>query len=396
MKIYPYMQKVKNNKSHIKVRSILVIVIIMMISLIHFFRVFNSKLPYSSDSLFFVHMYYQFKGDSFKAARERVLRSYPIRWNNIVEQNIFDNEKSYVDSYPFFKHRIFYPFVAYLISLINKDVTLNFLIPVLFSFLGFVVLIFTLFKSRLGIFFSGLAVLMLIYFPPVILTATVFMTDIIGLFLFYFLIFLILKYLKKPSLILITIILFFFLISCFNREQSLVLVPIIVFSFFLFWQQKSRKLLRPMKILIAAIALLGFIFYIFILIDGQPTLVDSYHRFMNGYGLIDKSYSQAETIDYYRGALIKTHMVALEFLKHHIYAAIFLLLAVFQSIRIMKKNSLNELEVFLISSSVFTYILIYAIPSFEIRYFVPVIVFSIYFSLLFIKDLFGIFEAEKG
>ncbi len=372
----------------------LIIALLILVSTLNYFTVLRNKFPYSSDTLFFVHMYYQFKGNTFTTARDSVLKNYPIKWNNIIEENIFASKKAYIDSYPFFKHRIFYPLTAFVLGYFIHDELMVFLLPLLFSYIGLALIIFKLFRPNLGLFLAAASSMAFIYFPLNVLTATTFSADMLGVFLFFLTFVFILNYIKSPkphNLLLIAVL---FSISCLNREQSLVLMPILVSSLIIFLRQKNTKILKSFKKILLVVIVVGFAFYGFILVDGQPTLVDSYHRFMNGYGLTNNSFTLGQTFKYYRISLWRTHVNALAFLESHILVSCLVLVAIYESFKKAYENKLDEVEVFLLTTSIFTYLLIFAVPSFEPRYFIPITITVIYFTAHYLKRVFKLNETS--
>src|SRR3990167_10998885 len=92
------------------------LIFVVTIATFLFFNTYKTKLPYTSDTLFFKHIYYQFKGKNFDEARLEVLNKHRIDWGNVIENNIFNNEDEYKESYPYFSKRLLYPFMAFIVN----------------------------------------------------------------------------------------------------------------------------------------------------------------------------------------------------------------------------------------------------------------------------------------
>ena len=145
-------------------------------------NVYRNQKQYTTDSLFYEHMFYQFQGKSFEKSRELVLENHP----QSKESKMFIDESEYKNAYSFFKKRPFYPFLAFQINRVINNKYLSFLIPVFVSYLAFILISYYFFYKSFSLLFALLSASLLFANQNLLIWSRTFMTDLPGASLWMF------------------------------------------------------------------------------------------------------------------------------------------------------------------------------------------------------------------
>lgn len=372
-------------KNKIFLENLLIAFFLLSLSARHFLAVFRQGNPYTSDSMFYKHLYYQFQGDDFSEAKKKVAERYQIDWGTEAENQIFSNEKSYISSYPFFANRVLYPFSAYLVNLLLDSEHLAFFLPIFLSYLGILVILFNFLRKRLGVIFSFVAIVLLIRFPPFIVSMTQYMTDSIGLFLWLLQIIFLAKFFKNGSLGVFTVLSGLFVLSMLNREYAFLFAPASVIVYFLKKKSLGFFELKNFRFAIFGFFILGAVYFsVSAFLDG-PTILDYYHRVQNKFGLLNNQYSLFQTAKFWVGKVLASHALFLNHLEVIWYLRLFFFIGLFFTMVSLIWDDLDIFESFLVGLSIFSYLLMLIFPNFSYRYFLITIITFLYFTLKNIK-----------
>ncbi|OGE14989.1 hypothetical protein A3J89_01175 [Candidatus Curtissbacteria bacterium RIFOXYB12_FULL_40_6] len=383
----------KNSKN---IKRTLLLAIILILSSISFFSALSKVgLPYTSDTLFYKHIFYQFQGGSFNEARDKVLKNHQILWPDKIQRNIFSSEETYKNSYTFFTKRPLYPFMAFIINKFIRNEFYAFMLPVFISFLGFITLAFFLLIKRTGVVGASIGCLLLVSTPLFIKNAIYFMTDTIGAFFWLTQIILIIAFLQKPKwqvLLLFTICL---IISLFNREQSLFIVPTIIIAGLFFLKQKEStqvKRIVPLLLLSSTISLL-YILGLYLL--GQRGALDSIVYAQNSFGFYNNSFTKIETVAFMIDSISYVHQKFIKDLLSSPAYTLFFTTFIFAVFRFFKqKNGFKTIDTLILSSGIGSYLSIFILPLLNYRYFFPVMFTVIYFSTMYILEFLKSLEQK--
>lgn len=360
--------------------------ILLFVASNNFFVTFTAKSPYTSDSYFYRHLFYEMKGQSFFEARANVLKSQKIRFSYAIEQNVLDNRNSYMQAYPYFGNRVALPFLAFISSFIFPNEDVDFLIPVFSAYIGIVILLFYLFYKRIGLALSFLGVFFLIYFPPFLNNATNFMTDTLGLFLFLLLFLVSSLFVKNGNSKVFILCLVLFVISLFNREQSLFFIPALLLSYLFYRNRINDEDREKYRNLFLALSAIGFVYLFFSAYLGKPSLLESFQRFQNSYGYYHNTYATTETLKFLLESLKVSHIIFLSDLKNNFYSGLFFGISLWYATSNLFRRRLDFFGCFLASMLLVSYFQIFLFPIFDYRYFFPAVVAVIYFALCYVHQ----------
>lgn len=353
---------------------------IILFASLQFILILRHKSTYVSDSYFYKHLFYQYKGYSFDEAYALIQSEIDLTGKDKIERNIFENKKQYQDSYSFFKKRPLYPLTATIFDTFLKNHYLAFLLPVFVAYTGTIIVTFYFFRKRFNIFLATLGALLFISFYPFLDWSTYFLTDTIGTFfwmlqLLFIYKFIISKNYKWGWAFLITVV-----ISLFNREQSLLMLPVLSLLAILLGNRRILGLVLPLVAI--------FTLYIFIsILTGQRSILDTIVITMNSYGLYDKTYNFGQIRNYLVSSYVISHVAFIrDLVSHHWWFAIsfFALIGVAVNFR----RSI-PLDLIMIASAIGSYLAIFVYPVLSYRFFFPVVVSIIYFFLIFLMKVFA-------
>lgn len=376
------MKKLPSNK-----KSIFLFLLLFIFASLQFLTILNSKWPYVSDSLFYKHNYYQFQGDTYVDARARVLKNHPIPWKDKVQQNIFNSEETYLIVYKTFTKRPLYPFMATLLTSIGISEHFSFVIPIFVAFMGIILFNFYLCKTRFNKFIATISTLMLVSFAPFLWWATFFMTDTIGAFFWMLQIFLIFLYLTKNKNIYLKLFLVSLIISFLNREQSMLMAPLILTLIFLLKTRNSAKTFITLNTNLLKVTITAaVIFMFFIILLNQQTVWGNIIYIQNQYNLNDANFTFFETFLFYVSSVINAHSVFISNLIRSPIQILVLGVGLFGmaktiNLKIEKIEDKIVLDFIMISSAFASYLSIFLVPDFAYRFFTPLIISLIYFTL---------------
>lgn len=358
---------------------------------IQFFLILRHKSPYLSDSYFYKHIYYQFKGYNFDQAYEKVKGQIYLAKEDEIGRNIFSNSGSYKNSYSFFTKRPLYPYTAYLLDFIFKNEYVAFLTPVFLSYLGVILLVFYFSNERFNYLFASLTTAFFIAFYPFLDWSTYFLTDTIGAFFWFLQLFFIYKFLKDKKTIWLSFYLLFLVVSLLNREQSLLMVFTLSLVYFLTIFSKPK--IKIDKIKLMKIFLLTLVFSMFYILSTfwlkQRSLLDTIVYTANSYGLNEKDFSQSDLLAYQLDAILKSHFIFFrDLVSHHWWFALSFLsiLGLIETLFFRRKTSLVDLLIF--SSGIASYLSIYFYPVLSYRFFYPTVFMIIYFAIKLFNEYF--------
>jgi len=364
------------------------IVVLILFALVQFLLILRHKSPYLSDSYFYKHVYYEMKGDSFEEAREKILRQVDIEEADEISRNFYVNEDSYKNSLSFFTKRPLYPFIAVLISYFIKSEYISFLIPILIAYLGSVIISYFFFKKSLSFQFSIIATAFVVAFYPFLDWSTYFLTDTIGFFFWIIQLIFIYLYLKQRDKKFLFLFIMSLILSLMLREQSVLIIPLLIImasstllvNRFNIYKDKLIQLLSFSTVIVMSY------FAVSILLK-QKSLLDTIIYTMNNYGLNTNTYTLGEILTYQKDQIIEAHVAfARDLVRHHWWFLLTFLsfIGIFKAIFIKKRISLIGL--LLLSSAVASYIAIYLYPVLSYRFFFPVLITVVYFSIKFLED----------
>lgn len=374
------------------------ILLLLSFSVFQFFLILRHKSPYLSDSYFYKHIFYEIKGDTFNTARSKILSEIDISKADEVSRNLYLNESAYKNSLSFFTKRPLYPFTASLISYVLSSTYVAFLIPVFISYLGSIFLSSYFFRKSLNYSFSIIATALLVAFYPFLDWSTYFITDTIGFFFWLSQLFFIYIYLTRN----LKQYFYFFLISLpisfFLREQSTLMLSLLVIAFLHTSLNKSLKSYsKPVFSLLIPTLLIVLIYLLIQMLTNQKNLIDTIIYTMNNYGLYSSTFSTSQIIIFYIKAVLRAHTGFVEdLIKHHWWFLFSTLsiLGVFSEFVTKKKQSI--ISALILYSAFSSYLAIFLYPVLSYRYFFPVIIAIILFSVKFFEDYPIFLNRSKG
>lgn len=352
---------------------------------IQYFRHFYTYSPYTSDSLFYKHIYYELNGNSFSEARDLVLRNHNTNFGNVVENNIFMNEGAYIESYPYFANRIFYPIASVAVNFFFENETFAFLLPVFLGYIGSIAIIFMLFKVRLGLYWTIFAILMVILFPPFIGSMSMFMTDSLGVFFWLLEVAILLKLLKRYDKRFFLLALLVFELSLFNREYSVLSLPAFLIGYILYRKKMKESDRKFFVEMLVALFALGLIHFFTSSLMGGPSLFDYYARVQNRFGIDSNSYTSGETLNFWKYQVLISHKILVGDIANVWYLALFVVVGVYSMVRRYFNRQYKFIDAAFLGFFVVSYLLILIFPNFSYRYFLMSVVVVVYFATLQIK-----------
>lgn len=391
-----------SKKRNILSKNIALLSILLLVATAQYILFLKSKWSYTSDSLFYTHHFYKFQGSTYEEARQKVLTNYPIPWKDLIQQNIFINPDTYHKVEHVFAKRPLYPLVALLLNYFVSNEYLSFIFPIFLGYLGVIIFNFHFAKIRLGYLAATISTLALIAFQPFLYWSTYIMTDTTGTFFWLLQIYFIYLFLAKNKplyLILFTVSL---IISLFNREQSILLIPFLAITFIILKiKLLPRSFSSKIYKLFAATLLTSTLFMLGIKSLGQVTAWDNLKYIQSNYYLNDASFTFAETFLFYISSVLRAHYLAIyNIVKNPFYLLVSTvgMLGMYTVIKNARKtrNPLATIDALFISSAFSSYLSIFIIPVFEYRFFFPVVISLLYFTLIYSINSLGEFKKIKN
>ena len=362
--------------------------ILILFALVQFLLILRHKSLYLSDSYFYQHIYYEMKGDSFSEARSKILAQVEFEKADEISRNFYINEESYKNSLSFFKKRPLYPLSAVLVSFFVKNEYISFLIPVLVAYLGSIIISNFFFQKSLNFESSIIATSLVVAFYPFLDWSTYFLTDTIGFFFWMVQLLLVYFFLQKKNNIFLLLFIASLIISLLLREQSVLMVPfLIIMAFSTLIVKEFKSLKKSAMQLLSFSSVIVFVYFVLSFALGQRTLLDTIVYTMNEYGFYSNNYVLNEILRYQKEKILEAHIVfARDLVRHHWWFLLTFLsfIGIFKAIFIKKRISLIGL--LLLSSAVASYIAIYLYPVLSYRFFFPVLITVVYFSIKFLED----------
>lgn len=364
------------------------LLLLSLFAIFQFFLILRHKSTFLSDSYFYKHIFYEIKGDTFNTARSKILSEIDILKADEVSKNLYLNESAYKNSLSFFTKRPLYPFTASLISYVISSTYVAFLIPVFISYLGSIFLSSYFFRKSLNYSFSIIATALLVAFYPFLDWSTYIITDTIGFFFWLSQLFFIYKYLTRGQ----KQYFYFFLISLpmsfFLREQSTLMLPLLIIAFLHTSLNKSLKSYsKPICSLLIPTLLIVLIYLLIQKLTNQKNLIDTITYTMNNYGLYSSTFSTKEIIAFHIKAVLRAHSGFMQDLIRHHWWFLFSTISipgVFSVFVTKKKQSI--ISALVLYSALSSYLAIFLYPVLSYRYFFPVLIAIILFSVKFFED----------
>ena len=365
--------------------------LLLVFAAAQYILIFRHKSPYLSDSYFYKHIYYEIKGADYETAKSKVTSQINLAGADDITVNFFTKDEAYKNSLAFFTKRPLYPLFAAFVSMFGSNEFLNFAIPVFIAYLASIIFSFYIFRERLSYFFAIFATALLVSFYPFLDWSTYFLTDTIGFVFWMAQIFFIFKFLKEGKSIFLFSFLALLILSFFNREQSLFILPML---FLLYILGLALRLPRKIKIgilkLLIATGAVTIAFLLISLATGQKSIWDTILYTQNSYGLYNHSYKISETLKYLINSIIRSHAAFFGDLTRNHWWFVFFGLGSIGILKIFFSRSRKKLiDIVIFSSAIASYISIFIYPVLSYRYFYPVVVGILYFSVNLIENFFG-------
>lgn len=354
---------------------------ILLIANLESFLLLRHKSPFISDSYFYRHMVYQYLGNNYDQSRNRVIETLsPIKLDQI-SSNFFYNESGYQKTLKYFTKRPFYPWLVSVIYRFTNHEYFSFLLPQLFALNIFLITSFYLFRQGLPNSWAIISTALIAAFLPLIEWTTYFTGDIIGAGFWLLQITLLFKLIQKPKIINAKIAFLLTLgLSLLNREQSLLMNLILPILYLSTKNQLSKKTLAlTWKIT----ALISIIYLSILKLTGQYTVFDTISYLRNNYGFSDNAYTFSQNIPFILRSIVSAHQSFLADLIHHRWWLTITLSGITGAIFTMKRPQI--IDFVMLASAIGSYAAIFAYPSFSYKYFFPVVVSLVYFSIKLIR-----------
>ena len=126
------------------------------------------------------------------------------------------------------------------------------------------------------------------------------------------------------------------------------------------------------------------------LATAQKSISDTIIYTQNSYGLYNHSYKISETLKYLINAIIHSHIVFIGDLTRNHWWFVFFGLGFYGMLKLIFSRSVKKLiDLVIFSSIIASYISIFVYPVLSYRYFFPVVVGILYFSVNLIENFFG-------
>lgn len=353
---------------------------ILLIANLESFLLLRHKSPFISDSFFYRHIVYQYLGNDYNQARNRVIETLPAKLDQI-SSNFFYNDSNYRKALKHFTKRPFYPWLVGITYRFTNQEYLSFLLPQLLALN--IVLIASIYLFRQGLTVAGaiISTALLAAFPPVIEWTTYFTGDIIGASFWLLQIALLFKLIQKPKETNTKIIFMAVLIlSLLNREQSLLMnlvVPILYLSI------KSQPTKRILATVWKLTVLISIIYLSVLKLTEQYTILDTISYLRNNYGLSENVYTFSQNIPFILQSIVYAHQSFLMDLIHHRWWLAITLTGIIGAVFAMKRPKI--IDAVMLASAIGSYAAIFIYPSFGYKYFFPIVISLIYFSIKLIR-----------
>lgn len=367
--------------------------ILLLIATFQFFQIFTLKLPYTSDSLFYKHLYYQFQGDNPRQARQRVLTNHKLIWPTKTQQNMFTDENAYHNSSSYFTQRLLYPFTAYVINLVLNSEFLAFLLPVLVSYLLFLTITFALIRKKLAGIYPYLAIGILITYQALSIWATYFVTDVISAMFWMMQLLIIYKFLTTNKKILLIFFAISFVLSLAVRQQNLLLLLLPIFLLAINIKKPIADNLKQMRknalLLLALIVPIEIFYFLISALTHQKTILDHLIYTQNDYGYLNNTFTPTQIFDFYVASAIKTHLTFLREIVNGKWQLVFIIMSLLYVRRLFQSKSISLLDLLMLLSAVCSYLGLFAYPFPNTRYYFPLAATVVYFSLRYLQTKFA-------
>lgn len=373
------------------------LLLILSFAGLQFILILRHKSPYLSDSYFYKHIFYEIKGDTFNTARSKILSEIDISKADEVSKNLYLNESAYKNSLSFFTKRPLYPFIASLISYVISSTYVAFLIPVFISYIGSIILSSYFFSKALNYSFSIVATALLVAFYPFLDWSTYFITDTIGFFFWLSQLFFIYKYLTRGLKQYSHFFLICLPMSFFLREQSTLMLPILAMIYLHTSVNKSMELYRKPVLRLLLSTLLVVIIYLLIQkLTNQKNLIDTITYTMNNYGFYSYTFSITQIIAFHIKAVIRAHVGFIQDLLRHHWWFLFSTLSILGVfLEFVTKRKQSIISALILYSALSSYLAIFLYPVLSYRYFFPVLIAIILFSVKFFENYTNFIKRAK-
>ena len=367
------------------------LLLILAFAATQYILIFRHKSPYLSDSYFYKHIFYQIKGDSYDLARQKVVSQVDLTNADEITINFFTKGEAYKNSLSFFTKRPLYPIFAVFVNLFTSNEFLDFVTPIFAAYLISIILTFYIFRLRLSYFFAIFATALFISFYPFLDWSTYFLTDTIGFAFWILQILFIYKFLKGGKLKFKYLFLGTLVFSLLNREQSLFILPMILLLYVLaFIFKLNKKIKLGILKLVITTSTIAIAYLLISLATAQKSISDTIIYTQNSYGLYNHSYKISETLKYLINAIIHSHIVFIGDLTRNHWWFVFFGLGFYGMLKLIFSRSVKKLiDLVIFSSIIASYISIFVYPVLSYRYFFPVVVGILYFSVNLIENFFG-------
>jgi len=384
-------------------KNMITLVILLFVASSQYVVTIKNKWPYTSDSLFYIHNFYQIQGSSYEEARQRVLTNYPIPWKDKVQQNIFNDPQTYKKVYRVFTKRPLYPSIAFVLNYLVRSEYLAFILPIFFGYLGVIFINFHFVKIRLGYLSAVISSLLLIAFSPFLAWSTYIMTDTIGAFFWLLQIYFIFLYFTKNKLLYLKLFTASLIISLFNREQSILLILfLIIISVMIRTKVLPGSISNNNNKLLISTVIVSTLFMLGIKLFNQLTAWDNLIYFQSNYYLNSTNFTFTETFLFYTRQVMFAHYEAIQsIVRNPFYLLTFSLglLGMCRISRDAKRTSapLVIIDALLVASAFSSYLTIFIVPVFRYRFFFPLVISLIYFAIKFATSYFTVnLKANKA
>jgi len=366
------------------------LIVLLVIASLEFMLLLRHKSPYMSDSYFYKHIFYEMQGDTFERAHTKILSQLNKEKLGEIEQNLFFNLDKYKYSLSRYVRRPLYPFTALLVNLLLRNEYVAFLVPIFISYFGCILLTYLLFRIRFDWFWTSFGTALFIGFYPFIDWSTYFLTDTIGACFWLLQIYLIIKYLQKPSRFLLIMYVVAIVVSMLNREQSVLMSATILM---LFAGTKVFKVkpgeARAVTALILPTIGITVLFLIFNTLMKYPSLYDSWIYLQSDFGFKTLEYTPTETAQFLGYELVELHFGLVSELVRHRWWLLFTILGFIGAYWVfIKEKKPWHIDTLMLASAMAAYLGLIIVPYLTYRYFFPTIISLIYFGMYALDSFF--------
>lgn len=171
-------------------------------------------------------------------------------------------------------------------------------------------------------------------------------------------------------------------LSLLNREQSLLMNAVVPVIYLAIKNQSAKKTLTTLWKLTAAISII----YLSVLkLTGQYIVIDTISYLRNNYGLSENVYTFSQNIPFILQSIIYAHKAfIMDLLHHRWWLAVTLTGTIGAAFALKRRKTIDSI---MFASAIGSYAAIFIYPSFSYKYFFPMAISLIYFTISLICSI---------